>query len=59
MYLFFLFREHINIYYPDITPEMREIGKLNLEIPADEDISKLNIKVKMLFGGFFKKNQLE
>jgi hypothetical protein len=32
---------------------MREIGKLNLEIPADEDVAQLNIKVAMLFGGYF------
>eukprot|EP00026_Physarum_polycephalum_P005643 Phypoly_transcript_05678.p2 GENE.Phypoly_transcript_05678~~Phypoly_transcript_05678.p2 ORF type:complete len:279 (+),score=35.06 Phypoly_transcript_05678:1062-1898(+) len=34
-----------------ITPEMQEIGKLNLEIPADEDVTQLNIKVTMQFGG--------
>jgi len=34
-----------------VTPDMHQIGRLNLEIPLDEDVSKLNIKVKMSFGG--------
>eukprot|EP00026_Physarum_polycephalum_P011233 Phypoly_transcript_11440.p1 GENE.Phypoly_transcript_11440~~Phypoly_transcript_11440.p1 ORF type:complete len:238 (+),score=18.79 Phypoly_transcript_11440:2-715(+) len=34
-----------------ITPEMRLLGELVLEVPLDEELGTMNIKITMVFGG--------